>query len=392
MGQFITYAQNNEDVILNAYFSDVAKGVYVDVGAYHPKEDSVTKHFYEKGWRGVNIEPVKRLYGLLVEDRPEDVNVHAGISDKPGTLKLREYANVGLSTFSDDIKRHYHDDPDPQTAIYQDVAVSVTTLRDLFAQYDVKHIHFMKIDVQGFEREVLQGNDWKRYRPEMICIEAGHIVENKDWRLLLESHHYTKVWNDGLNDYYLAKESLHRAKNFSYAKTLLLGDQILPYRIHDQWSELSQVNKQFQQRTHDEWLKYRVLDTKVKQLQHEIFVMNERLVEQQRFRSAVKLTLRAIDRIILAQIGRLHVARRRKPMKLANHAVELSLGTLSKEALLEAVREADVRTYYSGRRRRAPHKFYLYHLLNGSYRRLRRVGKAAARMIRKIKRSDDVEA
>jgi len=54
---FPSYAQYNEDIILLALLYDVEKGFYVDVGANYPVIDSVTKLFYQHGWRGINIEP-----------------------------------------------------------------------------------------------------------------------------------------------------------------------------------------------------------------------------------------------------------------------------------------------------------------------------------------------
>ncbi len=65
----ITYAQNREDIILHSFLMDVKKGFYVDVGAYHPIIDSVTKYFYEMGWSGVNIEPQSEFVQLLKTDR-----------------------------------------------------------------------------------------------------------------------------------------------------------------------------------------------------------------------------------------------------------------------------------------------------------------------------------
>lgn len=67
---FISYAQNLEDVILFRALKGVEQGFYIDAGAQDPEIDSVTKAFYERGWRGINIEPVERWFQDLVADRP----------------------------------------------------------------------------------------------------------------------------------------------------------------------------------------------------------------------------------------------------------------------------------------------------------------------------------
>ena len=54
---FVSYAQHGEDVIIWRALGERAAGFYVDVGAFHPRYDSVTRALYARGWRGINIEP-----------------------------------------------------------------------------------------------------------------------------------------------------------------------------------------------------------------------------------------------------------------------------------------------------------------------------------------------
>ena len=55
--RFVSYAQNFEDVMLWRALKHISNGFYIDVGAWSPDIDSVTRIFYEHGWRGVNVEP-----------------------------------------------------------------------------------------------------------------------------------------------------------------------------------------------------------------------------------------------------------------------------------------------------------------------------------------------
>lgn len=382
MNQFITYAQNREDVILNAYFKDVKKGFYIDIGANHPVEDSVTKHFYDKGWRGMNVEPIKEMFDLLVQERPEDINVKVGVSDKTGKLKLREYINSGLSTFSSDMKNLYERDPDDKTVVYKDVLVPVVLLKDLLSEYSVKHIHFMKIDVEGYEYEVLSSNDWLKYRPEMICIESNHQV--KDWRPILINENYIEVWNDGLNDYYLAKESMFRKDYFSYSDVILLDMQIIPHHVISRLNELVNEaehykkllsNERLKLNMPDEQLRLKSLDTRIKQLQHEKYLLSLHIQEQQRFRTALKLFFNAADRLILTQIENLRmvkpvITKRSIPRGMSDI---LATPPTSKRELLNAIRETDLKTYYSYKKQRTPTKFYLYNIVMSFYVLLKRL-------------------
>lgn len=239
----ISYAQNREDFIIDSYFSDVKNGFYVDVGANHPFYHSVTKIFYDKGWSGINIEPNPMLMKQIKQKRKRDINIQVGISNKSGDMKLRVYHSQdgleGISTFSKYMQKQYSESTNKDTEKFDDISVKVKTLSEIFSEQKVKHIHFIKIDVEGYEKEVIQGNDWEKYRPELICIEANHIFN--EWGNILTGNRYHLVFNDGLNDYYLREESLHRTKLFDYANTFLSDRPVLQFEVSD---KIKQLEKQ----------------------------------------------------------------------------------------------------------------------------------------------------
>jgi len=197
----ISYAQNKEDIILASFFKDVKNGFYVDIGAAHPDYLSVTKYFYIKGWSGINVEPNQRLYDLILKSRPRDSNYKFAVSDsKKKTAVFREYLGDGLSTLSSEVKKDYSEDGESSVGYYNDYEVPVVTLESLLKKDNPKTIHFMKVDVEGFEYEVLKSNDWSKFRPRIMCIETNHS-DNK-WAKMIEKQHYTRIYHDGLNDYY----------------------------------------------------------------------------------------------------------------------------------------------------------------------------------------------
>ncbi len=100
---FVSYAQNYEDVMLWRALKHVEKGFYVDVGANDPKIDSVTQAFYERGWRGINIEPVQSYYERLCEERPRDINLLVAGAAYSGELTLYEVPETGLSTIDPEV-------------------------------------------------------------------------------------------------------------------------------------------------------------------------------------------------------------------------------------------------------------------------------------------------
>lgn len=241
----VSYAQNREDVIIEAFFKDKKAGFYVDVGANHPFYHSVTKRFYDKGWRGINIEPNDMLFKQIEEQRPEDTNLKVAIDIKAGKKKLRIYHSrdglEGISTFSEEMKNDYNKSPTIDTENFNDVEVEIVPLSSIFEKHKVKTIDFIKIDVEGYEYNVIKSNDWSKFRPKLICIEANHIKD--DWRPLLEEAKYSLVFNDGLNDYYLAEENYSLIKNFNYADVFLLSKPVLSYDIYEVIKSLEEQNK-----------------------------------------------------------------------------------------------------------------------------------------------------
>ncbi len=230
-GSTISYAQNREDLILAGFFPQGYKGFYVDVGANDPEIDSVTKIFYQNGWTGLNIEPIRSHFEALQTERKKDFNENIGIATRAGTLKLREYLGSGLSTFSETMKREYQQNPTGFTESYKDYEVPVETLQSVFSRNKVTKIDFMKVDVEGYEYDVLASNNWHKYRPKVLCIEANHI--EKDWRPMLIDTGYELKFFDGLNEYYTDSKA-KGTKEFSYVDAIVSRQPIVTHHLISQ--------------------------------------------------------------------------------------------------------------------------------------------------------------
>lgn len=203
---FISYAQNCEDVMLFRALRGVADGFYIDVGAQDPIEDSVTRAFYERGWHGINIEPVEHWYKRLLEDRPRDLNLRVAVSDRPGTLKLFEVEGTGLST-TDEVFLARHR---AEGLAVHERSVECVTLDQICVEHQVGTVHFLKVDCEGAEESALRGLPLQRVRPWIILVEAiepnSTTPTHQRWEHLLTGNGYEFVYADGVNRYYVAEE------------------------------------------------------------------------------------------------------------------------------------------------------------------------------------------
>jgi len=198
----ISYAQNAEDVVLARALVDTPVGFYIDIGAFHPTDHSVTKHFYDRGWRSINVEPLPHLLERFVAERPEDVNLAVGILDHRGDAEIWEPDNSGASTFVAGA---------PPTIGARRHVVPVLTLADLCAAHvNDRTIDFLKIDAEGTEAQVIRGGDWTTWRPRILVVEATQPHEreqsHEEWEPTLLSVGYVFALFDGLNRFYVAEE------------------------------------------------------------------------------------------------------------------------------------------------------------------------------------------
>jgi FkbM family methyltransferase len=239
---FISYAQNCEDVLLWRALSHIKNGFYIDVGANDPVEHSVTKAFYDRGWHGISIEPLPSFHQAFLEQRPRDVNlaIAAGASD--GELTLYDVPSVrGWASPERDVAELHK----AEGYVVAELKVPVRALVSVCEEHVRGEIHFLKIDVEGFEGEVLRGMDFKRWRPWVLVIEAtlpnSRVTNHETWEHMVLDQGYRFVWFDGLNRYYIADEHAELAVAFGVPPNVF--DDYVSYHLQHAWNAHKEVVK-----------------------------------------------------------------------------------------------------------------------------------------------------
>ena len=201
---FTSYAQNFEDVMLWRALSRVQGGFYVDIGAQDPIIDSVSHAFHERGWRGIHVEPVQHYAELLRQQRPGDEVIQAAVGNGPTLLRFYETPGGGISTADANIAARHR-----ESGVHiVEVTVPCITLSAIFDACTAPEVHWLKIDVEGYERQVLSSWGSSRVSPWIIVIESTlpltQIETHEQWEALLVDRGYRFVYFDGLNRYYIS--------------------------------------------------------------------------------------------------------------------------------------------------------------------------------------------
>lgn len=205
----------------------IQHGVYVDVGAQHPRIDSISRAFYEHGWRGVHIEPVPAFAEMLRQDRPDETVLQMAIGAAEGTVELNVFADTGLSTAIRDYADRHQSERGYEV---QRLTVPVLTLNTALRSLEGKDVHWLKIDVEGFEEQVLRGWQSDTLRPWVLVVEAtipnSPDTDYESWDPIVTAAGYRFVYFDGLNRFYIANEHPELADAFQVPPNIFDGVEV----------------------------------------------------------------------------------------------------------------------------------------------------------------------
>jgi FkbM family methyltransferase len=206
---FASFSQNGEDVVLWRVLHDVENGRYIDIGANDPQIFSVSMGFYERGWSGITVEPDPAFAQMQRAERPRDRMVEAAITAKDGdTITFHVVDGTGLSTLDANLA-DVHADAGYDT---HEIEVTTRTIDSILeeAGWEGLDIHFMSVDTEGSERDVLESIDLTMWRPWILIIEATAPLTTQStrerWEDLVLDAGYRFCLFDGVSCYYVAAE------------------------------------------------------------------------------------------------------------------------------------------------------------------------------------------
>lgn len=210
--RIISYCEEDEmeDVILYHLLKTEKEVFYIDVGSNDPTVGSVTKLLYDRlSAHGINIEPQPSLMTQTKRERLRDINLTVGVGQtRGGRAKL--FLQGGLTTACN---------VNCISSKINSLEIEIKTLESICRQYVPKNtvISFLKIDVEGMEKDVLLGADFHDFRPKIIVIESTKpntdVPTFSEWEHILIENDYVAGFMKGVNRFYFAKERYDDYKN-----------------------------------------------------------------------------------------------------------------------------------------------------------------------------------
>ena len=173
-----SHSQQGEDLIVEAMCESLSIGnlTYLDVGAADPIQLNNTYKFYERGCRGVLVEPNPTFCRKLEAQRPRDkvLNIGIGFEDRDAA----DYYMVGgpdgeyLNTFSrKDVETIREKAPDFHP-IVKVIKMPLVNINKIMEEQFHGAPEFLSMDTEGLDLDILKSLDFNRYRPKIVCVET----------------------------------------------------------------------------------------------------------------------------------------------------------------------------------------------------------------------------
>jgi len=205
------FSQNGQDQFLNKkIFKGKKFGWFVEVGAHDGISFSNT-YFFEKylGWQGICIEPNPDIFNKLIKNR-KALCLPIGIANNNTILKFLKGSGYMIEMYSGILdsmdERHLQRIENEIKEFGGDsviIEVECRKLQDIFDQYNINHIDFISIDIEGGEEEAVKSIDFSKVTIDIIIVENN--FHNTNVRKYLTAVGYTYINKIGKDDIFLRK-------------------------------------------------------------------------------------------------------------------------------------------------------------------------------------------
>ena len=186
----VSWSQSGEDLSILPLLAEIENGRYLDIGAHHPTRFSVTRHLFQRGWSGVNVDANHDLIQEFIEARPNDVSINFCVGNE-SVYQLSVFHESAISTVNPIWDERFKNEQNLRKTVRSVPGISLRKLLDDY--FPIKGPHFMNIDIEGADFDALTSGDLgglsNERRPLWILVEsippAVETLQTDTVRLLL---------------------------------------------------------------------------------------------------------------------------------------------------------------------------------------------------------------
>jgi FkbM family methyltransferase len=179
-------------------------GVFLDVGAYHPRVLSNSFYFEkEKDFKVICIEANPRMAELLRASRQNVFECAAW--EKAGETLEFQVVEGPWDPYGFGGSCLWWGDKHP--GLKEKIKVTTRTINDILEEAGVDHVDAVSMDIEGAEKYALKGFDFDKYKPRVLCIERHQTSEDQgihyDLEKFMKDRGYEFVDRLHVDDFYI---------------------------------------------------------------------------------------------------------------------------------------------------------------------------------------------
>lgn len=209
------YSQDKQDEFLEKMvFKGFKNGVFMDIGSHDGITINNTLYFEkENGWSGINVEADKNVFVDLIKNRPNSINVNCAVCNEDGTAEF--ICNTGYTQMISGLKHTYdirhtqrlNNEIRSNGGYTEVIQVPTKKIETLCDQYNIKHIHYLSIDVEGAEFEVIKSINFDKLFIDVIGFENNYQDKSIPIIKYLESKNYFIIPSNSHLDIFMIHKS-----------------------------------------------------------------------------------------------------------------------------------------------------------------------------------------
>ncbi len=177
------YSQNQEQRAVIKYFAKNANGVFLDIGAYHPKNLSNTRALVLQGWSGVFVEPNPRLQAAFVEQCEANTKLKLlplCVGKECGTVEfLLSSGDLPWADALSTTDPTWTEQWEKAGVTFEPVQSEMVDFATLVQRSGHQHFDFISIDTENNVLDILEQIDPAKTRTSLFCVEWNGMDLNR---------------------------------------------------------------------------------------------------------------------------------------------------------------------------------------------------------------------